>query len=111
MKRAAKRTGRLDLIAGLAAGEVYSIYATFSAHLIAPPDVYVVDHRTGRRLLSGEIGDIREAFDWNGLLYVVIISFVVFALTWYLVRRFLSRALTQTKVAVPNGGVSLSIPR
>lgn len=86
MGRPSKTARRLGLLAGLVAGEAYSIYATFIAHALTPVTVYVVDRYTHRQLLPGQIGDIEEIFNWAGLVPVLILSLIVSGLTWYVIR-------------------------
>jgi hypothetical protein len=74
------------LLPGFVAGEAYSIYATFFAHALAPATVYVVDRYTHRRLLPGQIGDIEEIFNWDGLLPILLFSLIVFSLPWCIMR-------------------------
>ena len=60
-----KGARRLGCLAGLVAGWTYSVYATFFAHALTPPSVYVIDRYTHRRLLPGQIGDLSEVFNWT----------------------------------------------
>jgi hypothetical protein len=74
---------RLSPIAALAAGEAYSIYATFFGHALGSPSVYLVDRYTHRRLLPGQIGDIEEALHWSDLIWVLAVSLIIFILVWW----------------------------
>jgi hypothetical protein len=86
MMRPSKAGRRWSLLAGFVAGEAYSIYATFFAHALAPATAYVVDRYTHQRLLPGQIGDIEEIFDWDGLLPILVVSLIVFSLPWCIMR-------------------------
>jgi hypothetical protein len=79
-----KETGarRLSLLVGIVAGEAYSIYATFFAHVLTPATVYAIDRYTHRRLLPGQIGDLVEVFNWDGLIPILVFSLIAFALVW-----------------------------
>lgn len=80
MAAPSKGARRLSLIAGLAAGEAYSIYATFYGHALRSPSLYVADQHTDRHLLTGQIGYIVEVFYWDDLIRLVAISLLIFAL-------------------------------
>ena len=73
----------LSLLAGDAAGEAYSIYAVFGAHVLTPVTSYLTEQTPFLRAVSGKY---REVIDLNGLLPVVLASLVVFALAWCVVR-------------------------
>ena len=73
----------LSLLAGYAAGEVYSIYAVFEVNGLAPVSAYMTEHTPYLRAVSGKY---REVFDLGGVLPIVAVSFVVFALAWCAVR-------------------------
>ena len=81
-----KGARRWCLLAALVAGEGCSIYATFFAHALTPASVYLVDRYTHRRLMPGHIGDIEEIFNLDGLILVLVLSFVAFALAWCIMR-------------------------
>jgi hypothetical protein len=36
--------------------------------------------------LPGQIGDIEEIFDWDGLLPILVVSLIVFSLPWCIMR-------------------------
>ena len=80
-----KGARRLGCLAGLVAGWTYSIYATFFAHALTPPSVYVIDRYTHRRLLPGQIGDLSEVFNLDGLIHMLVLSLIVFILAWCIV--------------------------
>lgn len=90
-----KGINRLSLLVALVAGEAWSAYATFFAQVLNPPRVYLVD-RYGHRLPSGQIGYIEGAFSADGLIFILVLSFVVSILAWYgiqIVARFTQDAL------------------
>jgi len=84
--RPSKAARRWSLFAGFVAGEAYSICATYFAHALAPASVYVVDRYTHQRLLPGQIGDVEEIFNWDGLLPILLVSYIVFSLPWCIIR-------------------------
>ncbi len=73
---------RSSLLTAFVAGEVCSICSTFFAHFLRPPSVYVVDRYTHRRLLPGQVGNLEEVFNWDGLIPILVLSFIVFILSW-----------------------------
>jgi hypothetical protein len=77
-----KSARRLGCLAGLVAGWTYSVYATFFAHALTPPSVYVIDRYTHRRLLPGQIGDLSEVFNLDGLIHMLVLSLIVFIMVW-----------------------------
>jgi hypothetical protein len=77
-----KGAGRCSCLAGLVAGWTYSVYATFFAHALTPPSVHVIDRYTHRRLLPGQIGDLSEVFNLDGLIHMLVLSLIVFILVW-----------------------------
>lgn len=78
-----KGARRLSLIAGLAAGEAYSIYATFFGHALRSPSLYVVDQYTHRHLLPGQFGYTVEVFYWEDLIQLVAVSLLIFGSVWW----------------------------
>jgi len=80
-----KSAKRLGCLVGLVAGWTYSVYATFFAHALTPPSVYVIDRYTHRRLLPGQIGDLSEVFNLDGLIHMLELSLIVFILVWCIV--------------------------
>jgi|SRR5580658_2982806 hypothetical protein len=77
---------RLSMLCGLAAAEVFSIYAVFVAHALMPVEVFMVDRLTNRILVPGSIGNLEEVFNWNGLLPCLLFTSITFTLTWWTVR-------------------------
>jgi hypothetical protein len=80
-----KSAKRFGCLAGLVAGWTYSVYATFFAHVLTPPSVYVIDRYTHRHLLPGQIGDLSEVFNLDGLIHMLVLSLIVFNLAWCIV--------------------------
>ena len=62
------------------------MYATFFAHILRPPRLYVVDRYTHQRLLPGQIGDLQVVVNWDGLIRILVFSLIVFALVWCVMR-------------------------
>jgi hypothetical protein len=77
---------RIDLLGGLAAAELYWLYAIFVVHVFTI-SVYVTDRSTNLRVVSGRIGDLGEVIHGAGLFTSLMISFSLFALVWCLLRR------------------------
>ncbi|HKN01539.1 MAG TPA: hypothetical protein VJX23_13570 [Candidatus Binataceae bacterium] len=73
----------LSLLAGYVAGEAYSIYAVFGAHALTPVTAYL---REQTPYLRGVSGKYREVLDLDGLIPVLLVSLVVFAAAWCIVR-------------------------
>jgi hypothetical protein len=76
---------RIDMLSGFAAAEIYWIYAIFIAHVLTI-SVYITDRSTNLRVLSGQIGDLREVIHSNGVVPSLIASLGLFALVWCVVR-------------------------
>ena len=81
-----KATSKLSLLTAAVATQAYLIRAAFFTRVLTPIEVYVIDRQTHRRLLSGQIGDIEEVFHWDGLLPTMLISVLVFAVSWVATR-------------------------
>lgn len=77
---------RWSFLAAFIAGEAYSIYATFFAHALQPPDVHVTDRYTRRRLLPGQIGNLEVTVNWDDLIRILALSLVLFILVWCIMR-------------------------
>lgn len=83
---------RLSLLAGYVAGESYSIYAIFVAHTMRPVTFRLVENNPDLRAIYGRY---QEIFHWDGLLFTLSASFVVFALAWCAVRGIAEANLTK----------------
>jgi hypothetical protein len=79
---APKEVRRLSLFAGYVAGETYSVYAIFIAHTMNPISYRLVEDN---RTLQAIYGRYQEIFNWDGLLFTLVASLVVFALAWCVV--------------------------
>jgi hypothetical protein len=79
-------SSHLQLLGAFAAGEASSVYATFFAHAVRPPSVYVIDRYTHHRVSAGKIGDLEEVFHWDGLILVLVLSLIVFGVAWCVIR-------------------------
>jgi hypothetical protein len=95
--RVSKTVSRLSSLTGVLAFQAYLIHATFFAQALTPVEVYVVDPKTHRHLVYGQIGNIEEVFHWNGLISTVRISVLIFALGWMAARRT-ARLLSRSKL-------------
>ncbi|HVB80865.1 MAG TPA: hypothetical protein VNE82_13075 [Candidatus Binataceae bacterium] len=73
----------LSLLVGLAAGEAYSVYAVCAIHALTPVTAYLAEQTPYLRAVSGKY---HELFDLSGVLPVVVVSLVVFAMAWCAVR-------------------------
>jgi hypothetical protein len=82
--------GKLSLMAGCVAGETCSVYAIFFAHTMNPVSYRLVENN---RKLRAIYGRYQEIYNWNGLLFTLVASLVVFAFAWCVVRG-LAEAIT-----------------
>ena len=73
----------LSLLAGLAAGEAYSIYAVYATHALTPVTAYLSEQTPYLRAVSGKY---HEVFDLSGVLSIVLASLVTFTLAWCIAR-------------------------
>lgn len=73
----------MSLLAGYVAGEICSVYAIFIAHTMNPVSYHLVENNLRLRVLYGRY---QETYDLNGLVFTLIVSFVVFAMAWGAVR-------------------------
>jgi hypothetical protein len=80
---APKEVRRLSLFAGYVAGETYSVYAIFIAHIMNPVSYRLVEDN---RKLRAIYGRYQEIFNWDGRLFTFMASLVVFPLAWCMVR-------------------------
>src|SRR6185437_3359900 len=78
-----KGVASLSLLAGYVAGEICSVYAIFIAHTMNPVSYHLVENNLRLRALYGRY---QETYDFNGLVFTLIVSFVVFAMAWGAVR-------------------------
>jgi hypothetical protein len=77
------RVRGLSLLAGLAAGEAYSIYAVYATHALTPVTAYLSEQTPYLRAVSGKY---HEVFDLSGVLPIVLASLVTFTLAWCIAR-------------------------
>jgi len=101
-ENSSRRISRLNLFAGFVAAETYSAYASFVGRSLQPVSVFVFDRNTHRRLPSGHLGDLATVVHWQGLIAIVAISIVVFALAWtafYLAAKGLQQLTTNNPIA------------
>jgi hypothetical protein len=68
----------------------------------------VVDRYTHQRLLPGQIGDIEKTFNWDGLLPILLFSFIVFSLPWCIMRATASCARPFRRKTVNRGEETLT---
>lgn len=78
-----KGVGRLSLLAGYVAGETCSVYATFIAHTLNPVSYRIVENNLK---LRGIYGRYQEIYNFDGLLFTLVASFIVFVMAWCAVR-------------------------
>jgi hypothetical protein len=76
---------RLSLLVGLVAGEICSAYLTFVAHTMNPVSYRLVENIPTLRAIYGRYQEVQN---WDGLLFTLVASFAVFALSWTLVQEF-----------------------
>jgi hypothetical protein len=70
---------KLSLLAGLTAGLVYSIFASFVANALTPVTGLLVETDSFRRIASGHY---QEVFSLDGAIPIVVASLIVFVLVW-----------------------------
>jgi hypothetical protein len=78
-----KAVRRSSLIAGYIAGETCSVYAIFIAHTMNPVSYRLVENNLKLRAIYGRY---QEIYNWDGLLFTLVASLVVFALAWCVVQ-------------------------
>ncbi len=97
---------RLSGLMALIVAETYSVYATFLAHTLTPVSVFVVDRATRLRLPPGGIGDLRVSFNADGIASVLLMSILVFAMSWYFIYAcfpgLAAARLSQTPTLLPS---------
>jgi hypothetical protein len=76
---------RLSWLVGLVAGEICSVYLTFVAHTMNPVSYRLVENIPKLRAIYGRY---QEVHNWDGLLFTLVASFGVFALSRALVQEF-----------------------
>jgi hypothetical protein len=74
---------RLSLLAGLTAGLVYSIFASFVMNALTPVTGLLVETDSFRRIASGHY---QEILSLDGAIPIVVASLIVFVLVWSSVR-------------------------
>jgi hypothetical protein len=70
---------KLSLLAGLTAGLVYSIFASFTMNALTPVTGLLVETDSFRRIASGHY---QEVFSFDGAIPIVVASLIVFVLVW-----------------------------
>jgi hypothetical protein len=70
---------KLSLLAGLTAGLIYSIFASFIMNALTPVTGLLVETDSFRRIASGHY---REVFSLDGAIPIVAASLIVFVLVW-----------------------------
>jgi hypothetical protein len=70
---------KLSLLAGLTAGLMYSIFASFIMNALTPVTGLLVETDSFRRIASGHY---QEVFSLDGAIPIVVASLIVFVLVW-----------------------------
>jgi hypothetical protein len=79
----ANGVNRMGVFAGLVAGVTYSTYASFVANALTPVSGRLIEVSSFRRAVSGRY---QEVVSLNGVAFTVLVSLVVFALVWWMMR-------------------------
>jgi hypothetical protein len=95
--------GSLSLLAGYLAGETCSVYTIFFAHTMNPVSCRLVENN---RKLHAIYGRYQEIYNWNGLLFTLLASLVVFALAWCVVRVFAEAITAPALILYPADAAS-----
>jgi hypothetical protein len=74
---------KLSLLAGVTAGFVYSIFASFVANALTPVTAYLVEADSFRHSVSGRY---QEVLSLNGAISTLLVSLVVFVVVWWSTR-------------------------
>ena len=88
---------RIATLGGIAAAEIYWLYAIFVAHVLAI-SVYTTDRSSNLRLTVGQIGNIGETIHFNGAVGSVITCLGLFALVWCVVRGGFLGIFSETRI-------------
>lgn len=75
----------MSLVAGYVAGETCSVYAIFIAHIMNPVSFRLVESNLELRPIYGRY---QEIYNWDGLVFTVVLSLAVFALASCTVQAF-----------------------
>jgi hypothetical protein len=100
-----KAVRRSSLIAGYLAGETCSVYAIFIAHTMNPVSFRLVENNLKLRAIYGRY---QEIYNWDGLLFTLAASLVVFGLAWCMVRGIAEAIATPELAICPTDSASTS---
>jgi hypothetical protein len=89
---------RLSLLAGYVAGETCSVYAIFIAHIMNPVSYRLVETNLKLRAIYGRY---QEIYNWDGLVFTLVVSLAVFALAWCAVQGIAAAIATPSWQTLP----------